>query len=100
MLGIVVGETAYWDRGYGQEAIRLLLDFAFNLLNLNSVMLGTFAFNERALACYRNVGFREIGRQRQARIIAGEKYDIVLMDILAEEFESPYVKKLMEASST
>ena len=96
MLGIVLGEKGCWDRGYGRDAIRLLLDYAFNLLNLNSVMLGTFSFNERALACYRKVGFRVIGRRREARIIAGQKYDLVLMDILAQEFDSPVVQGMMD----
>jgi RimJ/RimL family protein N-acetyltransferase len=96
MLGIVLGDKGYWDLGYGQDATRLLLDYAFNLLNLNSVMLGTFSFNERALACYRKVGFRVIGRRREARIIAGIKYDMVLMDILASEFGSPFVKAFLE----
>ena len=95
MLGIVIGERDYWDQGYGQEAVRLLLDYAFNLLNLNSVMLGTFAFNERAIRCYEKVGFKPIGRQREARIIAGEKYDLILMDILSDEFKSPYIKPLL-----
>jgi RimJ/RimL family protein N-acetyltransferase len=87
MLGIVIGEKAYWGKGYGVDATRLLLEYAFTLLNLNSVMLGVFAFNARAIALYRRVGFREIGRRRQARIIGGQKHDAVLMDILAEEFE-------------
>ena len=92
MLGVVIGERAYWGQGYGQEAVRLLLDYGFNLLNLNSVMLGTFAFNQRAIHCYERVGFKVIGRRRQARIIGGVKHDAVLMDILAEEFESAYLK--------
>lgn len=96
MLGIVLGEKGYWDRGYGLEATRLLLDFAFNLLNLNSVMLGTFSFNERALACYRKAGFRVIGRRREARVIAGARYDVILMDILASEFDSPLVKGIVQ----
>ena len=95
MLGIVIGEKGYWDQGYGQEAVSLLLDYGFNLLNLNSVMLGTFSFNERAIRCYENVGFRLIGRRREARLIAGQRYDLVLMDILAEEFESPYIGPLL-----
>lgn len=95
-LGIVIGEKDHWGNGYGQDAIRLLLDYAFNLLNLNSVMLGVFEFNQRAIACYRQVGFREIGRRRQARIIAGQKYDAILMDILAEEFASPCVEQLLQ----
>jgi RimJ/RimL family protein N-acetyltransferase len=95
MLGIVIGEKAYWGQGYGQEAVRLMLDYAFNLLNLHSIMLGVFAFNERAIACYQKVGFREIGRRRQARIIGGHAYDEVLMDILASEFESFCVAPLL-----
>ena len=95
MLGIVIGEKGHWDQGYGQEAISLLLDYGFNLLNLHNVMLGTFSFNERAIRCYEKVGFKLIGRRREARIIAGEKYDLVLMDILAGQFESPYVKPLL-----
>lgn len=94
-LGIVIGDKDYWGRGYGSEAIQLLLDHAFNLLNLNSVMLGVFEFNRRAIACYRKIGFKEIGRRRQARIIAGQKYDGILMDILAEEFQSPFVTRLL-----
>ncbi len=86
MLGIVIGEQDYWGRGYGQEATRLLLDYGFHLLNLNNIMLGVFAYNERALHAYQRVGFREIGRRRQARILNGQKYDLVLMDMLAEEF--------------
>ena len=96
MLGIVIGEKAYWGQGYGQEAVRLLLDYGFNLLNLNSVMLGTFAFNQRAIHCYERVGFKVIGRRRQARIIGGVQHDAVLMDILAEEFGSSCVKGLVE----
>jgi RimJ/RimL family protein N-acetyltransferase len=96
MLGIVIGAKAYWGQGYGQEAVRLLLEYAFSLLNLNSVMLGTFSFNRRAIHCYERVGFKEIGRRRQARIIGDRKHDVVLMDILAEEFESVYVRQFVD----
>lgn len=99
IFGIVIGEKAYWNKGYGQDATRLLLDYGFNLLNLNSIMLGVFSYNQRAISSYRKVGFKEIGRRRQARIVGGKKYDIVLMDILAEEFESVYVNKLIEKES-
>jgi len=99
MFGILIGEKEFWGKGYGQEATRLTLDYAFNLLNLNSVSLGVFAFNKRAIQAYRRVGFKEIGHQRQFRIIAGHKHDLLLMDILAEEFESPIVgRQMMEFS--
>jgi len=100
MLGIVIGEKACWNKGYGQDATKLLLDYGFNLLNLNNIMLGVFSFNERAVNCYRKVGFKEIGRRRQARIIGGKKFDVILMDILAEEFESVYMKKFLQDQKT
>jgi len=98
MFGILIGEKEFWGRGYGQEATRLTLDYAFNLLNLNSVALGVFAFNQRAIRAYRRVGFKEIGIQRQFRIIAGKKYDLLWMDILAEEFEPGAVHHCMAAT--
>jgi RimJ/RimL family protein N-acetyltransferase len=93
MLGILIGEKEFWGRGYGQEATALLVEFGFVLLNLNSIELGVFAFNERAIAVYRKIGFKEIGRRREMRIIAGKKYDVILMDILAEEYTPRYLDK-------
>jgi RimJ/RimL family protein N-acetyltransferase len=90
-LAIMIGEKEFWGRGYGQEAVTLLLDYGFNILNLNSVELGVYAFNERAIRCYERIGFRRIGVQRESRIVAGGKHDTVLMDLLASEFESPVV---------
>lgn len=96
MMGIFIGEKQYWNLGYGKEATQLLLDYAFQLLNLNSVMLGVFEFNQRAIKCYKSVGFREIGRRRQARIIGGKKYDGILMDILAEEFQGTLIDQYLD----
>jgi RimJ/RimL family protein N-acetyltransferase len=99
-LGIFIGDKEYWSKGYGREAITLLLEYAFNLLNLNSVMLGVFSFNERAIQCYKSVGFKEIGRRRQSRLIGGKYYDGVLMDILAEEFNGTIISRYLEAQNT
>jgi RimJ/RimL family protein N-acetyltransferase len=96
MLGIFIGEKRYWGKGYGREAVQLLLDYAFNLLNLNSVMLGIFSFNERAIRCFREAGFKEIGRRRQARIIGDKRYDLVLMDVLAEELGPSLIQGFVE----
>lgn len=86
-VGIFIGNKEFWNRGYGTEAMELLLDYAFNLLNLNNVMLRAYVFNKRAIKCYHKCGFKEIGIRREAHIIAGEKYDEIYMDILASEFE-------------
>ena len=87
MLGIVIGEKGRWDQGYGQEAINLLLDYGFSLLNLNSVMLGTFSFNERALHCYEKVGFTTEGILRQEIYRRGQYHDALIMRMLRSEWE-------------
>lgn len=85
-VGLFIGEKSFWNRGYGQEVLRLLLDYGFNILNLNNIMLTAYAFNTRAIRCYEKAGFKPIGRRRQARRIHGKSWDILYMDILAEEF--------------
>lgn len=95
MFGIVIGEKSHWNKGYGQDATKQILDYGFNLLNLNNIMLGVFSYNKAAINCYKKVGFKEIGGRRQAKIIGGKHYDIIFMDILADEFTSIYVNKLI-----
>lgn len=90
MVGIFIGEKDSRGKGYGQESMRLLLDFGFNLLNLHSIMLGVFSFNEPAIRCYRSLGFQEIGRRRDARWIGGKAYDGILMDLLEDEFRARF----------
>lgn len=90
-LGILIGEKNYWDKGIGKEAIRLILDYGFNLLNLHNIMLKVYSFNKRGINCYKNVGFKEIGRRRESRQVAGEKYDEIYMDILASEFKGSII---------
>ena len=64
----------------------MLLNYGFNTLNLNAINLGVFSFNEVAINCYKKVGFKEIGIQRQAGFCSGKRSDVILMDILKEEF--------------
>ena len=87
-LGIMIGEKDCWGRGYGTDAIRALLRFAFREMNLNRVWLTTGENNPRALACYRKCGFREEGRLRQDRYLEGRYWDTILMGILREDFEA------------
>ena len=85
----IVGQI---NKGYGAEVLNLLLDYGFNYLNMNNIMLNVKSFNERAIACYKKVGFKEYGRRREAYFLNGKYYDHVFMDILAREFEGNYIK--------
>ncbi|MGF7060108.1 GNAT family N-acetyltransferase [Brassicibacter mesophilus] len=86
-LGILIGNPNYLNNGFGTEAINLLLDYGFNLLNLNNIILRVLSFNKRAIKCYEKCGFKIIGRRRESVNIGGEKYDDIYMDILNNEFK-------------
>lgn len=92
---IILGEKAMWGQGCGTEATRLTLDYAFTALNLHSVMLTVRAYNERGLHAYERAGFRVFGRRREARQLAGRRYDVIYMECLAGEFQSPVLHRLL-----
>jgi RimJ/RimL family protein N-acetyltransferase len=86
-LGIVIGEREYWGKGYGTEAVRTMLRYAFEELGLNRVELETYSFNPRAIRCYEKAGFKREGVRRQALYRNGKFHDVILMGILRDEFE-------------
>ena len=85
-LGMLIGDKESRGKGYGTEVLRLMLDYGFGVLDLNNIMLRTFAFNERAIHLYRKFGFREIGRRRQSYYCGNEYHDEVFMDMLREDY--------------
>ena len=89
VLSALIGEKDYWGKGYGEDALGALLGYGFHIVNLNSVELVVHDDNPRAQRCYEKLGFRVVGRKRQARILGTRKSDILLMDLLAEEFAGP-----------
>lgn len=85
-VGIIIGEKDFRGGGYGSEALRLLIKFGFENRNYNNISLRVCSFNERAIACYKKVGFQHTGTYRQAIIRGNKKYDLLYMDMLAEEY--------------
>jgi RimJ/RimL family protein N-acetyltransferase len=83
-FAIFIGERR--GQGLGTEATRLVLDFAFNVLQLRNVLLETLDWNAAGLAAYERAGFRRIGVRRAARISRGRPTDIVLMDAVPDDF--------------
>lgn len=86
-LGIGIGDKGYWGRGYGREAVSLLLDYAFRLRNLRRVWLEVHSANERAIRSYRSCGFVEEGRMREHTWLDGRYVDNVIMGVLREEWD-------------
>jgi RimJ/RimL family protein N-acetyltransferase len=86
-LGIAIHAEKNWGKGYGTDTMRVLLEFGFNYLNLNSVRLRVNDFNVRGIKTYKKVGFTEVGKLRQANFVEGKYNDMIFMDILKEEWE-------------
>ena len=94
-LGMGIGEADCWGKGYGTEATRLLLDYAFDALGLHNIWLRVYAYNERAIRAYRRAGFREVGRRREAHRIGSRAYDEVIMDCLSTDPRQPLLPRLL-----
>lgn len=84
--GAMIGEKEFWGKGYGSEAKILLLEYAFNTLNLRKICSAAYAFNARSINYSLKCGYKEEGRQRGHIFRAGEYHDKVLLAIFQEDF--------------
>jgi RimJ/RimL family protein N-acetyltransferase len=87
-IGIGIRDPDYWGKGYGTEAMRILLRYAFGELNLHRVSLDVFGYNPRAIHSYLKAGFKEEGRRRMWLNRAGKRWDLIYMGILRSEWEA------------
>jgi RimJ/RimL family protein N-acetyltransferase len=85
-LGIAIGDKSFWGKGYGRDAVRVLLDYAFRMRNAHKVWLRVNAPNEHGIRAYKACGFVEEGRLRSHVWGDGRYVDLVYMGILREEF--------------
>lgn len=81
-LQIRIGESAFRGKGYGSEAVRLLVDFGFNDLHLHRIYLHVFASNTRAIRTYEKCEFTREGVLKDAAYIDGRYVDVEIMAIL------------------
>jgi len=86
-IGIGILGSEFHGKGYGAEAIRLLLAYAFETLGQHRVTLSVFENNPRGIRCYEKCGFRREGVRRQARWWAGRWWDILDYAILENEWQ-------------
>jgi RimJ/RimL family protein N-acetyltransferase len=88
VFGIALGEKACWGQGYGADATRTMLRFAFHELGLHRVELEVYDSNPRARRCYEKAGFRHEGTRRQALFRNGRWQDTHTMAVLCDEFDA------------
>jgi len=85
-IGIMLGEKDEWNKGYGTEAMLLLVRHCFDTLNLNRVYLQVYAENLRARRSYEKAGFVEEGRLRETAYRLGKYDDVIIMSVLRSEW--------------
>ncbi|OQY22846.1 MAG: GNAT family N-acetyltransferase [Anaerolineaceae bacterium 4572_32.2] len=87
-FSIGIGERSHWGQGYGYEAARLALAFAFGELNLHRVTATVFSYNKRSIALFEKLGFQREGAFREFLQRDGKRYDMLLYGLLKHEWEA------------
>jgi RimJ/RimL family protein N-acetyltransferase len=90
MMAIGIGEMEYRGKGYGNEALRLLLSYGFREMNLYRIGLNVFEYNTAAIKAYERVGFVLEGTRRKSIRRDGERYDELQYGILYDEWAARY----------
>jgi RimJ/RimL family protein N-acetyltransferase len=91
---IFIGEPSERGKGHGTEATRLVLDCAFTALGLRNVLLKVYEFNLAGQRVYQKVGFRECGRRHACHFMGGRFWDVIYMECLAQDFQSPVLHQV------
>ncbi|MGE5560615.1 MAG: GNAT family N-acetyltransferase [Chloroflexota bacterium] len=98
-LSICIGNRAYWNQGYGTDAISLIRDHIFASTRLRRIYLRVYRSNKRAIRCYEKCGFTKEAVLPLSRRQSGRHDDVVLMSItraryLAQRGETtPYCRR-------
>lgn len=87
-VGLALGEKSAWNKGYGTETSKLLLDEVFRQMNLHRAEWWTFSENVASIQLARKIGFKEEARLRDAVFFDNHYHDLVAFGLLKPEFES------------
>lgn len=85
-IRIAIFNPSDWNRGYGSEALHLMVGYGFETLKLHRIELGVYDFNPRAVRVYEKIGFKREGVLRDALLWDGAYYDMIIMSILEHEW--------------
>lgn len=85
IVGIFIGDKNYWGKGYGTDAMKVLIKFIFEQMNINKIKLNVYDYNKRAIKSYEKCGFKTEGILREEIFRDGKYHDEYVMGILKEE---------------
>ena len=87
-LGIVIGDKSLWGKGYGTDAMRVMMRLGFDKMNLHRLWLHVHDYNARAIASYEKCGFKREGVLREDHFARGKYHDTIVMGILDSEYRA------------
>ena len=91
--GRLIGDKKYWRKGYGTEALEMVIDYAFNTLNLNRICSGAISDNISAIRSCEKAGMKKEGLLPQCRFNGGKYKDVVQLSITKDRFDNLRKKK-------
>ena len=86
ITGAVIGEKEYWNKGYGTDAKMILLEYAFNTLNLRRISSSVIAYNKRSLHYSLHCGYKIEGKKRKHIFKKGKFRDLIELGLFREEW--------------
>ena len=92
-LFVGIGEREHWGQGLGTEATRLICEYSFFFRSLHSIKVEVNGYNRRAIRVYERLGFKLVGRLRDAIVMNGIRHDRVIMDLLRHELTLEHVAR-------
>lgn len=85
-MGIIIGEKNYWGKGYATEAIKIVVDYAFNKLNLHKITAGVYVENTRSKKVFLKAGFKKEGILKKHYFYNGKYIDAIILGVINERF--------------
>lgn len=85
-IRIALHEERHFGKGFGTEAMRLMIEYGFGVLNLHRLSLDVYAYNERAINTYKKLGFQQEGVQKEALYYDHQYHDVILMALLRKDY--------------
>lgn len=87
-LFIGIGDKEHSGKGYGKEALKMLINFGFYELNLHRIQLSVIGYNDRAIGLYEGLGFVREGTYREFVNRGGSRTDLYLYGLLKSEWKN------------
>jgi len=85
-FGISIGEKQYHGKGYAQEVMQLLFNYAFNCINLRKICIQIVAYNKKAIGLYKKMGFKIEGQQKEQIYLNDQYHDLIFMALFRKDF--------------